>query len=317
MPTRRELLVLLGALAVPLASLAQQGRVPRLGYLDAANLEPTLGLFRSGLRELGYVEGQNLLMEVRSADGKPGALPALAAELVAMKVDVIVAIQTPAVLAAKQSTTSIPIVMSAGDPVGTGLIASLARPGGNITGRSSTTAEISAKILELFRDIRPAIRSVAVLANVADPFTKPFLEQLRSSGRNLSIEIRPAMVRGPGEYDAVFAAWVKAKVDAVIIQPSLPRGPAIELANKHQLLSASPTVPFAADGGLIAYATSIKEHYQKLAIYVEKILKGARPADLPVEQPTKFELVINMKTAKALGLTIPQSILFRADRVIE
>ena len=317
MPTRRELLLALGALAVPLAGAAQQGRVPRLGYLDVANVEPALGFFREGLRELGYIEGKNLRIEVRSAEGKPGALPGLAEELVGMKVDIIVAIQTQAVQAAKQATGSIPIVMSAGDPVGTGLVPNLARPGGNITGRSGTTVEISAKMLELFREIRPALRSVAVLANVADPFTKPFLEQIRSAGKALGMEIRPAMVRGPEEFDAVFAGWAKSKVDAVIIQPSLPRGPAIELALRHRFLSASPIVPFAAAGGLIAYAANVKEQYRQLANYVDKILKGAKPADLPVEQPTMFELAVNLKTARALGVTIPQAVLFRANQVIE
>jgi putative ABC transport system substrate-binding protein len=152
---------------------------------------------------------------------------------------------------------------------------------------------------------------------VADPFTKPFLAQLRSAGQALGMEISPAMVRAPDEYDAVFSAWVKSKIDAVIIQPSLPRGPAVELALKHRFLSASPTVPFAAAGGLLAYAASAKDQYGKLANYVDKILKGAKPADLPVEQPTVFELAVNLKTAKAIGVTIPQAVLFRAGQVIE
>ena len=258
------------------------------------------------------------MVEVRSAEGKPNFLPALAAKLVRLKVDIIVAFQTPAVQAAKQATNTIPIVMApAGDPVGTGLVASLARPGGNVTGASSTTAEVAAKTLELIREIRPAARSVAVLANVADPFTKPLLEQIQSAGRLLGIEIRPAMVRGPEEFDAAFAEWVKARVDAVIIQPSLPRKRAIDLALKHRLLSASPTRLFVEAGGLISYAASPRDNSRKAATYVDKILKGAKPADLPVEQPTKFELVVNLKTAKALGLKIPETILFRADRVIE
>lgn len=317
MTTRRELLVALGALAVPLASLAQPSRVPTLGYLYIANPEPALGLFRDGLRQLGYVEGKSILLEVRSADGKPALLPGLAAELVRLKVDVLVAIQTPAAEAAKQATKTIPIVIIAGDPVGTGLVASLSRPGGNITGMSGTVAELSAKMLELIREIRPATQSVAVLASATGPFTKSFLAQIHAAGRALGMEIRPAMVRGPEEFDAAFVEWAKAKIGAVIIQPSLPRVRAIELALQYRFVSASSSSAFAPAGGLISYAASSKDQFRKVAVYVDKVLKGAKPADLPLEQPTTFELAVNMKTAKALGLTIPKSVLFRADRVIE
>ena len=317
MTTRRELLVALGALAVPLAGAAQQARVPRLGVLMFSDLEPSLSFFREALRNLGYIEGKNILIEVRSADGKADLLPGKAAELIRLKVDVIFANQTPAAHAAKKAASTIPIVISAGDPVGTGLVASLARPGGNITGMSATTAELAAKTLELIREIHPAGRSVGVLANATDPFTKPFLEQIHSAGRVLSIEVLPVMVRGPDEFDAVFAEWVKSKVGAVIIQPSLPRGRAIELANKHRLVSASPVLSFAAAGGLFAYSASSKDIYRKVANYIDKILKGAKPAELPMEQPTVFELAVNMKTARALGVTIPKTVLFRADQVIE
>jgi putative ABC transport system substrate-binding protein len=317
MTTRRELLVALGALAMPLAGLAQQAKVSRLGVLAFSNLEPGLGYLREALRNLGYVEGKSNLIEVRSAEGKSDALAALAAELVRLQVDVLVALATPAAHAAKQATSTIPIVISAGDPVGTGLVASLARPGGNITGMSMTTAELSAKTLELIREIRPAGRSVAVLANATDPFTKPFLEQIHSAGRALGMEVRPAMVRRPEEFDAVYSEWSKAKVGAVIVQPSLPRGRAIELALKHRFVSGSPNLAFAVEGGLFGYAPSAKDQSRKTAIYVDRVLKGAKPADLPVEQPTIFELVVNLKTARALGVKIPQSILFRADRVIE
>ena len=224
---------------------------------------------------------------------------------------------TPAAHAAKQATNTVPIVIVAGDPVETGLVASLARPSANITGLSMATPEVSAKTLELIREIRPAIRSVAVLANATDPFTKPFLEQINAAGRLLGMEVRPALVRGPDEFDAVFAEWAKSKIGAVIVQPSLPRSRSIELALKHGLVSASPNVAFVTAGGLFAYAPSVKDQFRKIASYVDRILKGAKPADLPLEQPTVFELVVNMKTARALGLTIPQTVLFRATRVIE
>ena len=315
--SRRAVLIALGALMAPLTGAAQQARVPRLGVLSIANAETVLGLLRKELRDLGYVEGQNLLIEVRSAEGKPDSLAALAADLVRLKVDILVALQTPAAQAAKEATNTIPIVISAGDPVGTGLITSLARPGGNITGMSGTVTELAAKNLEIIRGIRPAARRLAVLANAADPFTKLFLEQIHAAGRVLNIEIRPIMVRGPEEFDAAYAQWVKARVDAVIVQPSLPLKRAIDLALKHRLLSAAPNRGFAEAGGLFAYSSNVRDQYRKLAIYVDKILKGAKPADLPMEQPTRFELVINLKTARAIGLTIPQAILIRADEVIQ
>ena len=318
MTTRREWLIALGVLAVPLPGKAQQAKLPRLGVLAVSNLEPGLGFFIEGLRNHGYIVGQSILIEIRSAEQKPASLAAMAADLVRMKVDIIVAFQTPAVQAAKTATSSIPIVMAtAGDPVGTGLIASLARPGGNITGNSTATAELGGKTLEIIREIRPAAVRVAVLANVADPFTKTLLEKIQTAGRELGIEIRPALVRGPADYDAVFADWARSRVDAVIVQPSLPRKPAIDLTLKHRLLSVSPSVPFAEEGGVIGYSGNIRSQYLNAATYVDKILKGAKPAELPVEQPTKLDLVVNLKTARAIGLTIPETILFRADRVIE
>ena len=303
---------------MPLAGIAQKARTTTLGVLNIVNPEPNLGFLRDALRELGYVEGKDLLIEVRSAEGKPKALAAMAAELVRMKVDVIVGLQTPAVQAAKQATATIPIVMqTAGDAVGTGLIASLARPGANVTGNSTSTAELTGKLIELIREIQPAARSVGVLANIDDAFTKPFLEHIRSAGGRTGIEIRSVMVRGPEEYDAAFSEWARAKVDAVIVQPSLIRKPAIGLAAKHRLPSVSPNLVFANDGGLLAYAANPGDMARKTAAYVDKILKGAKPADLPVELPTKFDLAVNLKTARTLGLRIPESILFRADKVIE
>ena len=319
---RREFIALLGgaatAMAWPLASRAQQAKLPRIGILVPANPEPFWSLLREGLREHGYIEGQNIQFEFRSADGKPDLLPELAVELVRLKVDIIVASQTPAVTAAKRATMEIPIVMAAaGDPVGTGLVSSLARPGGNITGLSGTTAELGAKILELIREMLPATRRVAILANATDPFTKPFISQIELGGRTLGIAIQTIVVRGVAEFAAAFAAMAKERADAVIVQPSLPRKPAVDLALKHRLPPISPTRLFPAEGGLMSYSLSQNELYRRAAFYIDRILKGVKPADLPVEQPTRYELVINLITAKALGLTVPPMLLSRADEVIE
>jgi putative ABC transport system substrate-binding protein len=326
MNNRRKLVIALGAsaLTTPFASFSQQqGKVWRVGFLaqrhvDFADSDFLYGPFRQGMLKLGYAEGKNLIIEWRSAEGQAERLPGLAAELVRLPVDVIVAFQTPAVQAAKQATSRIPIVMaSAGDPVATGLIASLARPGGNITGMSGATTELAAKTLSLIREIRPATNRVAVLANADDTFTKPFLEQIQGAARSIRVGVRPIMVRGPAQYDAAFEKWVKERVDAVIVQPSLPGKPAIELALKHRLIVVSPSRAFAEAGGLISYSASPREQFQRSATFVDKILKGAKPADLPVEQPTTFELVVNKKTAKALGVTIPNSLLVQATQVIE
>ena len=306
------------SLAVTLAALAQQAKLARVGVLVLANWERPLAQIKEGLRELGYVEGRNLVFELRSAHGKPEALDALAAELVGLKVDVIVPLLTPSVFAAKRATGSIPIVMAgAGDPVGTGLVASLARPGGNITGISTFGPELASKTLEFIREIKPGASRVAVLANATDPFTKPLLEQLQAGAKGLRMELLVAQVRGEAEYEAVFAAWAKQRVDAVLIQPSLVIRRANELAMLHRLPSYSFVRSFVDSGGLLTYTASDKERYQRTAWYIDKILKGAKPADLPVEQPTKFDLVINGKTAQALGITIPQTVLLRATEVIE
>jgi putative ABC transport system substrate-binding protein len=316
---RRTFIGLVGGSAIwPLIAQAQQSRLPRIGVLVPANPEPFWSVFREALRERGYVEGRTIQFEFRSADGRPNLLPALAAEFVRLKVDIIVASQTPAVTAAKQATTEIPIVMAAaGDPVGTGLVASLAQPGGNVTGMSGTTTELGGKILELIRDMLPAARRVAVLANPTDPFTKPFLGQIEASGRVLGLAVQTTMIRGVEEFEAAFAAMTSERVDAVIVQPSLPRKPAAELALKYRVPPISPTRLFPSEGGLMSYSANQIELTSRAVDYVDRILKGARPADLPVEQPTKFELVINLKAANALGLTIPPILLARADEVIE
>jgi putative ABC transport system substrate-binding protein len=287
-----------------------------VAVLVVSNPEPFVGLLRQGLRARGYADGE-LQFEVRSALGKLEALPGLAAELVEHKPDILVGWQTPTVHALKQATSTIPIVMMAGDPLATGVVASLARPGGNITGVSSTTAALGGKTLELIRELLPAAKRVAILANARDPFTQPFLAQINEAGRAVAMETRSLLVHGPTEYAGTFAEFAKWRADALIVQPSLPRDAAISLAFKHRFPSISPTSLFPAAGGLMSYAASIGPLYSEVGAYVDKILKGAKPGDLPVQQPTTFELVVNLKTAKALGIPVPRALLLRADKVIE
>jgi putative ABC transport system substrate-binding protein len=318
---RREFLTFASvAVLSPLASAAQQPKVPTIGALVIGNTDPEefWRVFRQGLRDLGYVEGQNIRFEFRSAEGQANRLPELAAELVRLKVDVIVTWFTPPTQAAKQATRQIPIVMAdAGDPVGMGLVASLARPGGNVTGIAGMTAELSGKCIELIREMLPAARRVTALANATDPFSKPFLEQVQLGGEATGTTINPIKISSREEFEAAFAAMEKERPDAVIVQPSLPSKRAAELALKHRVPAVSVPRRFAEEGGLMSYSPRIADLYRKAAVYVDKILKGAQPADLPLEQPTIFELVINLKTAKALGLTVPPIFLARADELIE
>jgi putative ABC transport system substrate-binding protein len=318
---RRSVLLALLALGVmPTESKAQTSkRVPRVGILVTANPEPFNSIFLEGLRRLGYVDGQNIKVEYRSADGKPAALAGMAAELVNMKVDLIVVNQTQAAHAAKAATNTIPIpiVMTAGDPVGTGLISSLGRPGGNITGLSSTGTDLAGKLLELIREVLPTTARVAVLANAADPFTKPMVQQIEVAGTALQIAVSTFVVTGPGEFDTAFSEMARLRVHALVVQPSLPRGPVLKMVAAHRLPSISISPAFVTEGGLLSYSANQEDLWPRMAVYADKILKGAKPADLPVEQPTKFVIAVNLKTAKALGLTIPQTLLLRADRVIE
>ena len=317
---RREFMGLAtGALAFPRAAAAQPGKMPRIGILVLGNPDPApfLKEFREGLRQLGYVEGQNIVFEFRSAKGSAALLQSLAHELVALKVDIIVAFQTPAAMAAKQATADIPVIMNSGDPVGTGLVASLARPGGNVTGVMGAGAELGGKNLELVREVLPSARRVAVLANAPDPFHKPFLESIQAAGRTLGIEIKPIPVRGAEEFDAAFAEMEKWRAEAVIVQPSLTQRRLVEMAMKHRLPSFAPNTNFPEAGGLMAYSSDQLALYREMATFVDKILKGRKPADLPVQLPTKFQLIVNLKTANALGLTLPPTLLTRADRVIE
>jgi putative ABC transport system substrate-binding protein len=305
----------------PTAPGAQPAKVPRIGVLLLADLELVQSSFREGLRDVGLIEGQNILVEYRSAVGQVDRLTDLAVDLVRLKVDVIVARATPAVQAAKRATTEIPIVMApAGDPVGTGLVASLGRPGGNVTGLSATSADLGGKLLQLIREARPSITKVVVLMHRTDPFARPFLEQIKSASGRVGVDIRAVVVGGADEFDSAFTAIAKERAGGLVIQPILATKRAADLALKQRLPSITTGVSvraFPELGGLMSYGANPAEYYRRAAIYVDKILKGAKPADLPVEQPTQFELVINMKTAQMLGLTISPSLVHRADHLIQ
>lgn len=319
---RRDFIALFtGAVAIrPLASIAQQRKVPTVGVLvvGAPGSEQFWRLFRQVMDELGYVEGQSIRYEFRSDQGQLGRLPELAAELVRLKVDLIVAWFTPAAQAAKRATHEIPIVMMlVGNPVETGLVESLPRPGGNITGMAGVGAELAGKSVELMRAMLPSAHRVVALANAPDPFSKPFLERVKLGGATVGLRIDPIMIHRIEELEAAFPAMEKERPDAIIVQPSLPTRRAAELAVKHRIPAISVVRAFVEQGGLMSFVSAELDMYRKGATYVDKILKGARPADLPIQQPTKFELIINMKTAKAIGLTVPLAFLSRADEVIE
>jgi len=275
-------------------------------------------LFREAMAELGYVEGKNIRFEFRSDEGELGRLPELAAQLVRLKVDVIVTWYTPTAIAAKQATPDILIVCAlCGDLVANGLAESLARPGGNVTGSSSLGAEISGKLVELIREMLPSVHQIAVLANAPDPWSKVFVKQIQQAGEATGIAINPIMIHSAEELEPAFQAMERQRPDAIIVQPSLPTNRVAELALSWRMPTACPVSAFVRVAGLMSYYSVEAELYRRAAILVDKILKAAKPAELPVEQPTKFGLVINLKTAKALGLTIPPTLLARADEVIE
>ena len=316
---RRDVVAVIGGAAVswPLAAQAQQSdRTRRIGVLVGDSLEP-LGRFREGLGELGYIDGKNIQIEVRSAGGQDTRLPELAAELVRSRVDIIVAVQTPAAHAAKNATRDIPIVVMAGDPIATGLITNLARPDGNLTGVSATAAEAAAKSLELITEIKPGARRVGVLGNADDPFMRPFFDQIQQGAPRARLEVQQFIIRSSDELNTAFAAIASERADAVFIQRSLPVEMTVELALKCQLPSLSTQKSAVLAGILMSYNASFAERGRMIANYVDQILKGAKPADLPVQQPTRYELAINLKTAKALGLEIPPSLLACPDEVIE
>jgi putative ABC transport system substrate-binding protein len=315
---RRDLIAALSACALwPFAAAAQTPARPTIGVLITGTREPFSTMFQEELRALRYVDGDNVRLDVQSApEGEQ--LGALAAGLVERNVDLIVTFQTPAAAAAKHATGNIPIVMaSAGDPVGTGLVTSLARPGGNITGVSTATAELAGKTLELLREIVPGARRFAVLLNATDPFTGAFLNQVQLTSRSLGIEAVPFTIHTTQDVEVSFTRIAAEAIGAVLVQPSLPATSIIASAVKHRVIVAAPNALFAHRGGLLSYAGNGRDNTRQAAVYVDRILKGSKPADLPVVQPIKFDLVINLKTANAIGAKIPPSLLATADEVIE
>ena len=318
-----------GLLAAPLAAGAQQAgrKVPHIGILTLLNFpDPNLpgvwGAFRQGLRDLGYVEGQNIAMEYRAAEGKLERLPDLAAELVRLNVDIIISETTPATAAAKKATATIPIIMeSVGDPIGAGFIASLAQPRTNLTGFSLMSVDLGAKRLELLKTLIPKISRVAVLWNPTNPAQKLMLPAAEGPARALGLTLQPVALADAGGLETAFETIIREQTHALMVfedsVTTTNRRRIAELAGRHRLPAMYGLKSFVEVDGLISYGPDPFEQFRRGAVYVDKILRGTKPADLPIEQPTKFELVINLKTAKALGLTIPQSLLLRADQVIE
>ena len=314
-----------GLITTPALARAQQaGKVYRIGFLSLqSGLTSTTEAFHQGLRELGYVEGRNLIIEYRWATHKEERLPELAAELVRLKVEVIVTHATPPIEAAKRATSTIPIVMApVADPVGSGLVASLARPGGNVTGLTNLAAELAGKRIQLVRELFPKATRVAVLAYHRTSATELFLEEMRGRARQMGVQlVVHREVNEAGDLPGAFAAMQRERAQALIMQISPfsfdNTKRIVELAAQHRLPAMYDVRSFVDAGGFVSYGPSLPEMFRRAAFYVDRILKGAKPADLPVEQPTKFELVINLKTAKALGLTIPPSLLGRADEVIQ
>lgn len=307
-------------MALPLGAGAQQAKVRVIGILALGNPDPAdfLAVIREELATLGYADGHNCRYEVRSAQGKAALLPALASELVRLPVDVLVTWLTPPTFAARDASKDVPIVMvSVGDPVATGIVASLSRPGGNITGNTAIAAEIMSKNMELVREALPKASRVAAFANTVDPFTPPYLQHIEAAASRLGIAIERVMARPTEDADPYFQSMRDKQVDAVIVQPTLLRPGVADLALKHQLPTFSMSASFPRSGGLMAYGANGPALVREGAVYVHKILKGQRPADLPVAQPTKFDLVVNLKTARALGVTVPPNLVIRADEVIE
>ncbi|MBM3523688.1 MAG: hypothetical protein FJX57_12080 [Alphaproteobacteria bacterium] len=317
MIARRSVLARALALTASAPARAQQPRLPRIGILIHDNPDSIRDRLLAALRERGLVDGATVIIEYRSAEGVMVKLDELAAELVRLPVDLIIANQTPAALAAKRATTTIPIVMSTGDPIGTGLVASLARPGGNVTGFAMLAAEIAGKPIELLRESLPGLSRVGALINGANPFGVTLLDQARRAAAEARIAFESVVIRSPDEIESAIVALAGNKVDAVIVSASLPHARVLELAHRNRLPTISVVRAFAEAGGLLSYSASLAEALHHISAYAERILKGARPEDLPVVQPTRFELVVNLTTARALGITIPASILARADEVIE
>jgi putative ABC transport system substrate-binding protein len=320
---RKILICLLATILLATVSFveAQQHKVYRIGFLSGgAPPESNIAAFRQGMRELGYVEGQNLLFEFRWAGGKRDQYPKLATELLALPVDVIVAFGSEAAHGAKNATNTIPIVMESGDPVTVGLIASLARPGGNITGLTTMVGELGGKYLELLKETAPKVSRVAIPTPDSET-AKFFLKESAAPARALGLHLIPLWIRVPVDFESVLQAVLKEHANGLLsrIGPTATPGQRrrlIEFANKNRLPAIYESTADAAAGGLIVYGADRDDIWRRFATYVDKILKGAKPADLPVEQPTKFEFIVNLKTAKQIGLTIPPNVLARADKVI-
>jgi len=318
--------LVLALVAPPVFSAAQTPpKIPRVAYVMSGTSTGLRHLFeaaRQGLRELGYVEGQTIALEVRWAEGYYDRFPELVAEMVRLKVDVMVVSTTPGALAAKKSTQTIPVVMVAvGDPVGSGLVASLARPGGNLTGLSLLNPELHGKRLQLLKEVLPKASRVAVLTNPGNPIHAAFWRETQEAAQKLGVQLQPLELHGPEDFEGAFRAATRGRAGALLVfDDGLFNGyrtRIVALAAKSRLPAMYGFREFPDDGGLMSYGTNQLDHFRRAAAYVDKILKGAKPANLPVEQPTRFELVVNLKTAKALGLTIPPSVLIRADQMIQ
>jgi putative tryptophan/tyrosine transport system substrate-binding protein len=320
---RRDFIkVVAGSAAVwPLTTRAQQSKLVRIGalYMGLADAESFKDELQEGLRELGYVEGQNIAFAFRSAEGHADRLPALAVELVRLKVDVIVALYLPSALAGKQATQDIPIVSIVADPVQGGIVASLARPGGNITGISLMSAASNAKTVELFRDMLPSVRRVGVLGTAASPdFAKAMVDEVVRAAGPIGTEIQPiVIIQGPDEFEGAFSTMRKERADAVVVQGFLAIKPVTDMAIKYRMPTASTSRAFVEIGGLMSFGADGPATFRHGAKFVQRILQGKQPKDIPVEQPTKYELAINLKTAKALGLNIPDRFMQRVDVIIE
>jgi putative tryptophan/tyrosine transport system substrate-binding protein len=324
---RREFITLLGgaAAAWPLAARAQQlGKLPTVGYLGGGTLttqRAELDAFVQRLRELGWIEGRTIAIEFRWAEGRPERFAEIAAEFVRLKVDVIVTSGTPPALAAKQATSVIPVVITVADPVGSGLVASLARPGGNVTGLSLQQADLAGKRLELLREVIPALRRLAILANVGNPNAVPEMGEVRAAARTLGLEVTVFEIRRAEDIAPAFEALIKDRSEALyVVGDPLLTTNRLRI-NTFALAARLPTMftqrQYVEAAGLMSYGPNFPDLFRRAAEYADKILRGAKPADLPVEQPTKFDLVINLVAAKALGLTVPPTLLARADEVIE
>ena len=327
MNNRRKLIAAFGAgaLVAPFATFAQQsGKIYRVGYLgnSSASLEPDLvEAFRQGMRDLGYIEGKNLVIEFRWAEGRYDRFASLVTDLIHLPVDVIVTAGTPGTLAAKNATKTIPLVMAvSGDAVGAGLVESLARPGGNVTGLTTMVSELEGKRLELLLEILPKLARITALKNDANPLMAIQFRQTAAAAKSLRVALEAVDIRAVDDFGKAFASIAKARPDAIIVLADrfllAERERILTFTAKQRLAAMYPYREFVERGGLISYSPNYAESFRSAARYVDKILKGAKPANLPVEQPTRFELIVNMKTAKTLGIKIPGSVLVRADRVI-